>query len=127
MFWLRNKKNNFQMRTLIWRPVNYFDCSNELTINDILCPYFRRTLDASKMCIIYPGNKIRLPCNPGHFSWVPNKSLAPPECEMKLSSKEFGMGYVKMHGFYGNPHVILENGDRPTNSIPSRVLLILDH
>ena len=21
MFWLRNKKNNFQLRTLIWRPV----------------------------------------------------------------------------------------------------------
>ena len=23
MFWLRNKKNNFLVRTLIWRPVKY--------------------------------------------------------------------------------------------------------
>ena len=26
MFWLRNKKNNFQLRTLIWGPVNYYIC-----------------------------------------------------------------------------------------------------
>ena len=29
--------------------------------------------------------------------------LKPPECETKLSSKYFGMGYVKMHAFHGNP------------------------
>ena len=27
----------------------------------------------------------------------------PPESETKVSSKNFGMGYVKMHGFHGNP------------------------
>ena len=25
MFWLRNKKNNFQIHTLIWGPVNTID------------------------------------------------------------------------------------------------------
>ena len=44
---------------------------------------------------------------------------------MKRSSPQnkFGMGYVKMYGFY----MILENGGRPTNSIISKVLLILEH
>ena len=30
-------------------------------------------------------------------------SLGPPECETKVSLKNFGLGYVKMHGFHGNP------------------------
>ena len=25
------------------------------------------------------------------------------ECETKVSSKNIGMGYVKLHGFYDNP------------------------
>ena len=34
---------------------------------------------------------------------------------MKRSSpqKKFGMGYVKMHVFHGNPYMILEKGGRP--------------
>ena len=49
---------------------------------------------------------------------------------MKRSSpqKKFGMGYVKMHGFHGN--LLCDSrdwGGRPTNSIISRVLLILEH
>ena len=54
---------------------------------------------------------------------------------MKQSSpqKKFGMGYVKMHGFHGNLLYGSRDcgggggGDRPTNSIISRVLLILEH
>ena len=34
MFWLRNKKNNFQLRTLIWGPVLY---SGNLYIEDLTC------------------------------------------------------------------------------------------
>ena len=41
--------------------------------------------------------------------------------------KHFGMGYVKMHGFHGNPYMILKDRDRPTNSIISRVLPITEH
>ena len=29
--------------------------------------------------------------------------MGPSECETQFSSKRFGMGYVKMHGFHGNP------------------------
>ena len=49
-----------------------------------------------------------------------------PGCETKLSLK---MGFVKMHGFHGNPLYDSREwgGDRPTNQIHSRVLLILEH
>ena len=30
MFWLRNKKNHFQLRTLIWRPGDYKSLSHQL-------------------------------------------------------------------------------------------------
>ena len=49
---------------------------------------------------------------------------------MKRNSpqKKFGMGYEKMHGFHGN---LLSDsrdwGGWPTNSIISRVRLILDY
>ena len=32
-----------------------------------------------------------------------NYSVGPSECETKFTSKHFTMGYVKMHGFNGNP------------------------
>ena len=50
---------------------------------------------------------------------------------MKPSSpqKKFVMGYVKMRGFHGN--LLYDSRDwgagRPTNSIISRVLIILEH
>ena len=49
---------------------------------------------------------------------------------MKRSSlqKKFGMGYEKMHGYHGN--LLYDPRDwvgRPTNSVISRVLLILEH
>ena len=37
------------------------------------------------------------------FKFMPNCSVRPSECETKFTSKHFGMGYVKMHGFHGNP------------------------
>ena len=52
----------------------------------------------------YPGIQFRVPCTlQDNFSWVPTCSLGPPECETELSEKNVGMGYVKMHGFHGNP------------------------
>ena len=59
---------------------------------------------------------------------MPNCPVGPSECETKFSLKHFGMGYVKMHNFHGNPiYMILENWGRPTNSIIFTVLLILEH
>ena len=48
---------------------------------------------------------------------------------MKRSSpqKKFGMGYVKMMVSMATSYMILEIGGWPTNSIISRVLLILEH
>ena len=39
----------------------------------------------------------------GPFKFMPNCSVGPSECETKFTSKHFSMGYVKMHGFHGNP------------------------
>ena len=37
-----------------------------------------------------------------YFSWVLN-SLLGPKVQNKIVLKYIGMGYVKMHGFHGNP------------------------
>ena len=37
------------------------------------------------------------------FKFMPNCSVGASGCETKFSSKHFGMGYVKMHGFHGCP------------------------
>ena len=61
---------------------------------------------------------------------MPNCSVGPPECEAKLTSKHFDMGYVKMHVFFmATPYTIFEKGGggRPLNSSISRVLLIPEH
>ena len=39
----------------------------------------------------------------GPFKFMPNRSVGPSQCETKFSLKHFGMGYVTMHGFHGNP------------------------
>ena len=39
----------------------------------------------------------------GPIKFKPNFLVGPSECETKLTSKHFGMGYVKMLGFHGNP------------------------
>ena len=39
----------------------------------------------------------------GPFKFMPNYRVGPSEYETKLTSKHFGMGYVKMRGFHGNP------------------------
>ena len=44
----------------------------------------------------------------------------PQNVKRSSPQKNFGMGYVKMHGFS-------RLGGRPTNSIISRALLILEH
>ena len=36
------------------------------------------------------------------LKFMPNCLVGPSECETKFSSKQFGMSYVKMHGFHGN-------------------------
>ena len=37
------------------------------------------------------------------------------------------IAFVKIHGFHATSCMILKNGVRPTKSIVSRVLLILEH
>ena len=39
----------------------------------------------------------------GPFQFMLHCSVGPSQCETKFTSKHLGMGYVKMHGFYGNP------------------------
>ena len=52
-----------------------------------------------------------------------------PTCS--VFKRKLGMGYVKMHGFHGN--LLYDSRDwgrggvRHTNSIISRILLILEH
>ena len=64
----------------------------------------------------------------GHFKFMPNCSVGPSNVKRSSPQKKFGMGHVKMHGFYGNLlYDSRDRGGRPTNSIISRVLLILEH
>ena len=71
MFWLRNKKNNFQLRTIIWGPASHFSSANatpefegrggeELAteISNMLtraydCP---SCIDLTKLCVV-PGQQ----------------------------------------------------------------------
>ena len=69
------------------------------------------------------GLRYDLSCTPTAFKVMSMFSLGPSDCETKSSFKQFGMGYVSMATAY----MILKNGGRPTNSIISRVLLILEH
>ena len=46
MFWLRNKKNNFQVRTLIWRPGLMFIIRMSL----IFCTFY---LDVLKLLFLH--------------------------------------------------------------------------
>ena len=39
-----------------------------------------------------------------NFSLMPNCFLGPPEYEQKCSQKYSNSGYVKMHGYHGNPY-----------------------
>ena len=39
----------------------------------------------------------------GPFKFMQNCLVGPSKCETKFSSKQFGIGYMKMHGFHGNP------------------------
>ena len=39
----------------------------------------------------------------GPFKIMPNYLVGPSKCETKFTSNYFGMGYVKMHGYHGNP------------------------
>ena len=47
--------------------------------------------------------------------------------EVLLKVFWYGTDYVKMHDFHGNHFIIFEDWGRPTNSIISRVPLILEH
>ena len=48
------------------------------------------------------GLRYDLSCTPMAFKAMSNWSLGPSNCETKFIFKQFGMGYVKMHGFNGN-------------------------
>ena len=49
------------------------------------------------------GLKYDLSCTPMPFKFMPNCSVGPTKCETKFTPKQFGMGYMKMHGFHDNP------------------------
>ena len=51
---------------------------------------------------ITPASNLGYLAPQDNFSWVSNCSLGPPDCETRCPQK-IGMGYVKMHGFHGNP------------------------
>ena len=64
----------------------------------------------------------------GPFEFMPNCSVGPSECEMKFSSQEIRYGLRENAWFLWRPHICFSRlGGRPTNSIISRVLLILEH
>ena len=58
MFWLRNKKNNFQLRTLILVPENrkkkfYFSLISEIVVNDMLSElYLLYTLPIKRVNVV---------------------------------------------------------------------------
>ena len=60
---------------------------------------------------MYPSIQLRLPCTPlqDNLSWVPDCSLGPPGFETKVFLN-FGMDYVKMHGFHAKPMADLRMG-----------------
>ena len=64
----------------------------------------------------------------GPFKFMPNCSVGPSECEMKFSLQEIGYGLGENAWFPWRPLIRFSRlGGRPTNSIISRVLLILEH
>ena len=64
----------------------------------------------------------------GPFKFMPNCSVGPSECETKFSSKEIWYGLRENAWFPWQPLILFSGlGGRPTNSIISRVLLILEH
>ena len=50
----------------------------------------------------YPGIQIRLTCIPGQFFMGAKMFIGTPLLQNEVL-KNTGMGYVKMHGFHGNP------------------------
>ena len=51
-----------------------------------------------------PGSNLTHLAPQDNFSLMPNCSLGPPEYERKCSKKYTHLGYVKMHGYHGNPY-----------------------
>ena len=58
------------------------------------------------------------------FKFMPKCSSDPLNTKRSFPQNT-GMGYMKMHGFHGNPLYDFEIGGEPSNSIISRFLLIL--
>ena len=64
----------------------------------------------------------------GPFKFMPNSSVGPSECETKSSLKEIWYELRENAWFPWQPHICFSRlGGWPTNSIISRVLLILEH
>ena len=55
--------------------------------------------------IIYPGIQFRLPCTPPRtiFHGCQIVHWDPLDGKRRCPQKNFGLGYVKLHGFYANP------------------------
>ena len=54
---------------------------------------------------LYPGIQFRLPCTPPRtiFHGCQIVHWDPLDGKRRCPQKKFGLGYVKLHGFYANP------------------------
>ena len=50
-----------------------------------------------------PASNLGYCAPPGQFFMGAKLFIRTPWCKSKVSLKKFGLGYVKMHGFHGNP------------------------
>ena len=59
----------------------------------------------NKMATRYPGIQFRLPCTPPRtiFHGCQIVHWDPLDGKRRCPQKNFGLGYVKLHGFYANP------------------------
>ena len=60
------------------------------------------------------------------FSWVPNFHWDPLNAKKNICPETY-FGYVKMHGYHGNPCTILKNGGVSTKSTIFQLLLNLEY
>ena len=69
------------------------------------CAYAQSCLSLCCWHTQYPGIQFRLPCTPPRtiFHWCQIVHWDPLDGKRRCPQKNFGLGYVKLHGFYANP------------------------
>ena len=79
-----------------------------LMLDQFLWGHSSRDCDIS---CFFPASNLGYHAAPkDNFSWVPNCSLGPPECETKVSSKEFWFGLCEIAWFLWQPIANLRRG-----------------